>query len=224
MAYSRRRKKYNSKAKRQAKILVKESRRAASIKKWGPSIETSASKVREKKPSRRLSSSIQNYVKWESRLAKVSRPVDATAIFQDSVPGKFRKPITGSGRKIFDIGGGGKPPGPSPSSGASGTYSGIAARAAKTPAGRKAIAGGVFIGGVIVSQAAEEGYQFMYDYLQTRNGSAAQPRSTRLSPAYTGEGIGVYFKNILIGLLTDEQYDTLWMTAATHIRKVLKGL
>ncbi len=64
----------------------------------------------------------------------------------------------------------------------------------------------------------------MYDYLQTRNGSAAQPRAARLSPAYTGQGIGVYFKNILIGLLTDEQYDALWMTAATRIRKLLKGL
>lgn len=104
---------------------------------------------------------------------------------------------------------GGTPPGPIAGPGGALKGKGKAA----------AIAIGGVVVGAIADEVLEEGFQFMYEAFPKDLNSFTQ----KMSPAYTGKGIGVYFRNILIGLMTKDEYDSLRSTASRWVVERLRA-
>jgi hypothetical protein len=164
--------------------------------------------------------------------------------FTAAMPGKFNIPYGNIKGKIINIGGGGRGAGGG-TAGMSGSGPGRTSRAqmpmldydslrnlgrryAATPKGGAAIksakvATGV-VAGAVVASAADDLLDVFFQFGGSRMGGGVKTSNTMFSPSVTNAGVGVYFRNKLISLLTDEQYDQFWRNAATHIRKQLKAL
>lgn len=165
--------------------------------------------------------------------------------FKAAQPGKLNVPWTFGKKKIMDIGGGGRGSG-ARAGGAPGTAGGgggpvtnmpmmtfaelraLGTRYGRTAAGRRAIRGAkvtaAVAAGAIAGSVADDIIENVWQMAFSKMGGGAKPSNTQFNPKITNAGVGVYFRNKLISLLTDEQYDQFWRNAATHIRKHLKAL
>lgn len=162
--------------------------------------------------------------------------------FKAAQPGKLNLPFGGK-KKIMDIGGGGRGAGGGPAHPPLGggtsarpeipvytvpSMRSLGRRYARTGQGKRVISAaqvtaGVVAGGV-VGHLADDIIDHLFQQASSRMGSGVQVSNTQFNPSVSNKGVGVYFRNKLISLLTEEQYDQFWRNAATHIRKHLKAL
>lgn len=168
--------------------------------------------------------------------------------FKAAQPGKLNLPWSFGKKKIIDIGGGargGGVRGGNPATPGAGLGGGttpqatrplatinemrvLGGRYARTAAGRRAIRGAkvtaAIAGGAIAGAVADDIIEDVWQMAMSKMGGGVKPSNTQFNPKMTNAGVGVYFRNKLISLLTEEQYDQFWRNAATHIRKHLKAL
>jgi len=212
MAVRQKPKWFTQKADREASYLQKKLSRDTAVLEY----------AKTKKPSRASARTIAKMnevitsAKKLPNMYRIVRQFDQAEAFADANPAKFRPPVLFSGRKIMDIGGFGKPPGPG--------LGGLAGRYARTGSGRIAIGLAGAAVGAGVGIVFDEAIEYVGSVIVDRFGDAFTPKVRILDPTLVKGGIGIYFRNRLLGLLTSDQYDQFWVSAATHIRKLMKAL
>ncbi len=231
----RKRRKFGTRAERKAAHLAKKTQRAAKRIKRASRITRRISNgkatMRERSQGRRVAALLAANIQASARRTSARSRVKSAStddIFGTQIPGKIFKGGAKSGSPIIDdimgfggVGGKGK----GPASGGTQGYSGLAMRYFKTSQGRmraKQAAGvaAVAVAGYVADQAVE----YMVQSATSRMGTGVSPETQKLNRKFSLQGVGVYFRNKLIGLMTDEQYDAFWVSAATHIRNQLKAL
>ncbi len=176
----------------------------------------------ERSRSRRVQAEVMRVVRASSNINSQSQgePKIAPSVWMNNLAAAQTIKLIKRQRESYLGGGGGKPPGPNPLDG----YKNLTKRFARTKTGKVLIYGGSVGAGAAGGAVADDVADYLWDKASDTMGNINGPLTQRLNPRIFSAGVGVYFRNILIGLMTNEDYDHLWASAATHIRKKLRAL
>jgi len=215
----RRRKKFGSRMERKAASLAKKKQRAA--KKAARKLRAIAKSARNKGRLRStklvstmLLKSQRKARETGSRLvfdAATESWIEQIIIGTNRTAARFRAPLKRGDTPLGPTPGGKYPPRGEtlPSSGS-----------IRSPYKKAAIGAAVFGAGIV----AEQTVNLALDYMFSRLPDAMSPYRQRFSKEREREGVGVYYRNQLIGQMTRETYKLLRMTATRAVQNKLRAM
>jgi len=212
---TKKRKKFGSRTERKAASLLK--KRMRSEKKAARKLKRIAKSERSKGRIRQQSVMELQFAAYtrseqtsvDQERANNARRVKAiqTGMLQKSTNGRFRSPYKKGDTPLGPTPGGTTSPG--------GVRAGIGGKAK-----RVGLAAAAFGAGIV----AEQGVSMALDYMYSKLPKGMSPYNQSFSKAQQREGVGVYYKNQLLGQMSRESYKLLRRTARRAVQNQLRAM